>query len=818
MEPLKTLALSATFVLLLSACVSPPTDLLPSTGQTSPTAYPPNDFGAGAQPVASLPDLLGETGTVVTMAGFARFEAFSTILGQVFPPETTGDLGSRLEAKLDGLTTGPHSLGFLLDENVVSALGTAGAPRAESFRNHGAIVAVPGPPPSNGLSYVRIEGEVHDLFAFLGEAAPDAVRSMALVLARTVQSLAASTLTLEQLYADFDEILGDGAVVHVRTRGIAFGTTQARLEGVSNPVDAGLYEVVAAYHDAPDRLTAVRVGMGALWAGTGSEYLGVDVALDVFLVKEAALSDAARTRSAGLADEARSLIPLSLAGELQNPWAQDLEHHRIPGYLLAAHITPMPPRSPPGLPALFAAASGDPHEATEPVSLAPAAGAAGNLENRIVGAGLQELCGCPSPYDLGVYLLATFAWDGQSEAFTLYAVPVLYPVGGAAPAFTGERVRIEAVYSKYDVARAAVADAAHRRFDAAPWGPAVSAVLDHPERYGDAAEVRVLDGFLWANAISILPPTVSTAPVLLLTPQPTESAGDGVALSWFWPHDQNTVPDYHVYAHTNPAFVPNQRNEKAADLTQESYTVRDLSPGAWYFKVRAWSGAGFAPSNRVTATVGGDTPPASGEAVAPTLTRGNPAAASVPIEAGETIAFTAEARDADGDLDRTDFLLDGNLQGTDECYAACTFDDAFWSHTFNSPGTFFVAAQAFDLAERASARVEWTVTVSSPSSDPPPTPTVYSVTRCSDDPKHCLRVTWSQFTGPDFERYELYRKTGAGAWGLRWTVVNPADTTMVDEGLTCGTSYSYYVRLVTDGGSASSDSLAETPRGPAGYC
>lgn len=96
--------------------------------------------------------------------------------------------------------------------------------------------------------------------------------------------------------------------------------------------------------------------------------------------------------------------------------------------------------------------------------------------------------------------------------------------------------------------------------------------------------------------------------------------------------------------------------------------------------------------------------------------------------------------------------------------------------------------------------------------------TLQNVTRCPDNLQECLRVKWSGYDGEGFQRYVVFRHQGDDVWKNVTTIHRQAQTTFRDMNLTCGTTYTYKVRLETARGTATSGTESETPEGPGGYC
>ncbi|HVL49531.1 MAG TPA: fibronectin type III domain-containing protein [Candidatus Thermoplasmatota archaeon] len=99
-----------------------------------------------------------------------------------------------------------------------------------------------------------------------------------------------------------------------------------------------------------------------------------------------------------------------------------------------------------------------------------------------------------------------------------------------------------------------------------------------------------------------------------------------------------------------------------------------------------------------------------------------------------------------------------------------------------------------------------------------PSTTLNSVVYCQTNQKTCLSLGWSKYSGQGFEKYEVYRRTSGGAWGLVQTITDQNTTSHDDNGLTCGTTYEYKVRLVVAGEGADSNTMYGNPNNGMGGC
>ena len=95
----------------------------------------------------------------------------------------------------------------------------------------------------------------------------------------------------------------------------------------------------------------------------------------------------------------------------------------------------------------------------------------------------------------------------------------------------------------------------------------------------------------------------------------------------------------------------------------------------------------------------------------PTASRDAPNGDST-IEAGESLRFSIEADDPDGNLDGVEWYVDDEFRAATGLSGGS--DDGDWSATFDDPGTYTVEAVAFDENNAYSDTVSWTVTVEEP--------------------------------------------------------------------------------------------------------
>lgn len=94
--------------------------------------------------------------------------------------------------------------------------------------------------------------------------------------------------------------------------------------------------------------------------------------------------------------------------------------------------------------------------------------------------------------------------------------------------------------------------------------------------------------------------------------------------------------------------------------------------------------------------------------VAPEIHRLNPPAESITIQQWESVDYEAYATDADGNLDRFTWYLNGSLMETTS--ASSGVDTDTWSYSFNQTGSNTVTVYIFD-DEDLSDNLSWEVTV-----------------------------------------------------------------------------------------------------------
>jgi hypothetical protein len=529
-----------------AGCVNAPSTATPGPGGNSnPTSTPADSaFQGAATSVSQLGSGLTATGAPFTITGFADFGVYFPAIAELFPSVAYGNLTTALLGKLKSTFSTDYSLGFLMDQNALAALGKPDRPRFQFIKDYGAVLAFPGPSTIHQTSYVRVQGEGYDLLSFLDQGKQDGGRALPLLVARTMNTLTPFQTTLENLCQNFSNIMGSNLVVSVQTRGIAFGTTLSALGAGGNAVDVGLYELVAAYATSTEQITTARVGAAKLWMGTGQEYLGRDVAVAGFLVSESGLLGEANSRSNGLAGEAvLALNAARSAYSLTNPWDGAGQSCRVPGFLFLYQILPSTYSSVSDLSAFATGPPGDSHEATVPISL----GSGQVIAGRLAGGSLKKLCGpeCASlPYDLGVYDLASF--NSTTDSFGVHQLPVLLAVRGFAPEYTGQRVSIEGMYAKSNFFRNAFLEKARLKFPSPGWGKALLEALRDSTQWEQV--VHNVPGFLWANKIETVAAMGYSLPILLFPPCGSDITSNTVRLSWWWP-SRGETEDYRYSVH-----------------------------------------------------------------------------------------------------------------------------------------------------------------------------------------------------------------------------------------------------------------------------
>ena len=101
---------------------------------------------------------------------------------------------------------------------------------------------------------------------------------------------------------------------------------------------------------------------------------------------------------------------------------------------------------------------------------------------------------------------------------------------------------------------------------------------------------------------------------------------------------------------------------------------------------------------------------------APSASRGSPSQ-KVTIQPGESVDFSIDADDPDGNLEGTEWYIDDEFKEETQSISGSS-DSSSWSRTFDSPGTYTVEGQIFDSEREYSSPVEWEVTVESDNEPP----------------------------------------------------------------------------------------------------
>lgn len=91
-----------------------------------------------------------------------------------------------------------------------------------------------------------------------------------------------------------------------------------------------------------------------------------------------------------------------------------------------------------------------------------------------------------------------------------------------------------------------------------------------------------------------------------------------------------------------------------------------------------------------------------------------------------------------------------------------------------------------------------------------------SLTRCPEAPADCLDVTWRANPTDRFERFEVERTTNTTDWSLTSTIDDEDQRRERDDGLTCGTEYTYRIKLYDGGDVLTTATSSKTPFRPGG--
>jgi hypothetical protein len=186
----------------------------------------------------------------------------------------------------------------------------------------------------------------------------------------------------------------------------------------------------------------------------------------------------------------------------------------------------------------------------------------------------------------------------------------------------------------------------------------------------------------------------------------TASPGpDRVTLSWQAATDDVGIGRYEVYRSTTAGFAPSLAN-RIAETTQLGHVDTGLTPGTYYYAVRAVDGAGnFGPaSNEASATV---------DAQPPTVSVTEPAAGAT---LSATVTLSATAADDVG-VAGVQFQVDGVALGAEDTTAPYSVS---WDTTAATNAAHEVTAVARDAAGNRTTSASVSVTVSNAAPPPPP--------------------------------------------------------------------------------------------------
>jgi plastocyanin len=98
-----------------------------------------------------------------------------------------------------------------------------------------------------------------------------------------------------------------------------------------------------------------------------------------------------------------------------------------------------------------------------------------------------------------------------------------------------------------------------------------------------------------------------------------------------------------------------------------------------------------------------------GENSPPTASRESPDS-EVTLQTGDSIDFRIDAEDLDGNLEGTEWYVDGALAEETQSISGSSAV-ATWSRTFDAAGTYVIEGVVFDGEREYSSSVEWTITV-----------------------------------------------------------------------------------------------------------
>lgn len=256
--------------------------------------------------------------------------------------------------------------------------------------------------------------------------------------------------------------------------------------------------------------------------------------------------------------------------------------------------------------------------------------------------------------------------------------------------------------------------------------------------------------------------------------------GASVALAW----DENTEADlkgYHIYRSTTAGSGYVRLNTNL--LTEAKFTDNNVTPGTtYYYIVQAVDGADQASAyseEESTIVPNANQPPDV------TITSPNDGANFVQ---GQTITITAQATDADNNLEELVFLQDGAVINQTPTQTG----NQFRINLNNLPsGVYSFAARATDLSEESTISEKVTITVQN-------NPTIPSapVNLLATLSSNTVQLTWDANQEADIKGYDIYRSiTPGGAYTkLNTNLITESD--FADTDTPAGTTYYYVVQAV----------------------